>query len=320
MNTIRVVFALLVSAVCLCGGPGAAAAAPFPHKPVVYLIPFNPGGDADILAREQLPFVERELGQRLLITYKTGGGGAVGWAELIRARPDGYGTACFSLPHVVLQPLMRKDPGYASGDIRPVMIFASTPSVLAVPRNSPHQTLARFLDAARASPGALTLGGSGSNSANHITVMRLNKMAGTSITYVPYHGPGQSIPAFLEGRLSGIVTYTSMGVRRAKDMRLLAVASEARHPALPDVPTFREQGFDIVEGAHRGLCVPPGTPGEAVDVLYRAFSGANGDPLFQKAVMSRGFTLENMGPEESARFIEKKRTAYEALLRELGLL
>lgn len=314
----RVVFALLVSAACLWGG--SAVAAPFPHKPVVYLIPFDPGGDADSFARVQRPFVERELGRRLLITYKTGGGGAVGWSELVRAWPDGHSTAYFSLPHIVLQPLMRKAPGYATTDIRPVMIFASTPDILAVPRKSPYKTLAQFLDAARAAPGTLTLGGNGSNSANHIMVMRLNKMAGTGITYIPYHGPGQTMPAFLDGRLTGIVTYTSMGVRHAKDMRILAVASETRHPALPDVPTFREQGMDIVEGAYRGLCVPPGTPAETVDFLYRIFSGTNNDPVFQKTVTDRGFTLEDMGPEDSSRFIERKKSAYEALLRELGAL
>jgi len=304
---------LSVSLFCL----GTAHAAKFPDKPVNYLVAFNPGGESDLFARAQQPLLEKELGQSVLISYKTGGGGSVGWNELLRAKPDGYNTAGFNLPHIILQPLQRKTSGYQTKDIEPVMIFMNTPNILAVPANSPYKSLKDFLDAAKAKPGALTLGGSGSSSANHLGVVRLNKLAGVNISYVPFTGTGDAMPAFLGGHVTGLMTYTTMGTQYKNDMRVLAVATEKRFPTLPDVPTFKELGYDLVEGAYRGLAVPPNTPKELIDVLYKACAKVNADPEFSKKMIDMGFLLENYDPAASAKLIDKLTVEYKALLEDL---
>ena len=304
---------LSVSLFCL----GTAQAAKFPEKPINYLVAFNPGGESDIFARAQQPLLEKEFGQSVLISYKTGGGGSMGWNDLIRSRPDGYNTAGFNLPHIILQPLQRKTTGYETKDIEPVMIFMNTPNILAVPANSPYKTLKDFLDAAKAKPGALTLGGSASSSANHLGVVRLNKLAGVNISYVPFSGTGDLMPAFLGGHVAGAMTYTTMATQYKNDMRVLAVATERRFSLLPDVPTFRELGYDLVEGAYRGLAVPPKTPKEIINILYKACAKVNADPEFVKKMNEMGFLLENYDPAASAKLVDKLTVEYKALLEDL---
>ncbi|GHV53691.1 C4-dicarboxylate ABC transporter substrate-binding protein [Deltaproteobacteria bacterium] len=317
MNLKRLVTMLCVASICLFG-VGAAFAASFPEKPITYLIPFNPGGESDIFARAQQPLLEKTLGQNMLITYKPGGGGSVGWVDLIRAKPDGYYTAGFNLPHIILQPLQRKNSGYETKDIQPVMIFMNTPNILAVKKDSPYKTLADFLKAAKEKPGALTLGGSGSSTANHLGVVRLNKVAGVKISYVPFTGTGDAMPAFLGDHVTGLMTYTTMAVQYKNDMRALAVATEKRFAALPDVPTFKELGYNLVEGAYRGLAVPPKTPKAIVDVLYKACLATNTNPEFAAKMIEMGFLLENLDPAASAKLVDAKISEYKDVLDELA--
>jgi len=311
--------AILLCALSLClFGASVSQAAKFPEKPVTYLIPFNPGGESDIFARAQQPLMEKELGTNVLISYKTGGGGSVGWGELVRSKPDGYFSAGFNLPHIILQPLQRKSSGYQTKDIEPVMIFMSTPNILAVPKDSPINTLADFIKVAKEKPGAMTLGGSGSNTANHLGVVSLNKLADVTISYVPFTGTGDAMPAFLGGHVNGLMTYTTMGIQYKNDMKVLAVATEERFPGLPDVPTFKELGYNLVEGAYRGLAVPPKTPKAVVDILYNACAKANANPEFAKKMLDLGFNLENLDAEASNKLIDEKIEAYKSVLADLA--
>ena len=317
MHMKRIAILLCTLSLCLFGA-SMSQAAKFPDKPVTYLIPFNPGGESDIFARAQQPLMEKELGTNVLVSYKTGGGGSVGWGELVRSKPDGYFSAGFNLPHIILQPLQRKSTGYQTKDIEPVMIFMSTPNILAVPKDSPINTLADFIKVAKEKPGAMTLGGSGSNTANHLGVVSLNKLAGVNISYVPFTGTGDAMPAFLGGHVNGLMTYTTMGIQYKNDMKVLAVATEERFPGLPDVPTFKELGFNLVEGAYRGLAVPPKTPKEIVDILYNACAKANADPEFAKKMLDLGFNLENLDAEASNKLIDEKIEVYKSVLADLA--
>lgn len=309
---------LFILAAALIFGTGMAHGAAYPSKPISYLITFNPGGESDIFARAQQPHLEKALGQSVLISYKTGGGGSVGWSELVRSKPDGYSTAGFNLPHIVLQPLQRKNAGYQTEQINPVMIFLSTPSIIAVKNDSPYKTLGDLLKAAKEKPGAITLGGSGSNTPSHIAVVRLNKAAGVNISYVPFTGTGDVMPAFLGGHVTGLISFTSMGAQYSKEMRILAVATEERFPLFPEVPTLKELGFDIVEGAYRGLAVPPGTPKECIDVLYKACLAVNNDPKFAETMVKTGFLLENFDHEASKKLIAEKVELYKGILADLA--
>jgi tripartite-type tricarboxylate transporter receptor subunit TctC len=299
-------------------GVAAAGTASFPTKRITYNICFNPGGESDITARFQEGPLKKILGVDIAINYKIGGGGALCWAELVQTKPDGYVIAGHNLPHIALQPLEMGNPGYKTLDLKNIYFFESTPNLLLVRNDSPFQTLKDFVEYAKKTPGAVTVGGSGTSSANDLGTTMLNKAAGIQLTYVPFGGTGSAVPALLGGHVTALMSYSTMGIQYAGKFRALAIASEERMDVLKDVPTFKELGYDVVEGAYRGVAAPPGTPDEVVKVLASAFEAVHKDPEVRKKMDQNGFKTEFMGPEKSLELVKKKMVEYEAIMNQLG--
>jgi putative tricarboxylic transport membrane protein len=299
-------------------GVAAAGTAGFPTKRITYNICFNPGGESDITARFQEQPLKKILGQDIAINYKIGGGGALCWSELAQTKPDGYTIAGHNLPHIALQPLEMGNAGYKTLDLKNIYMFESTPNLLLVRSDSPYKTLKDFVEYAKKTPGAVTVGGSGTSSANDLGTTMLNKAAGIQLTYVPFGGTGSAIPALLGSHVTALMSYSTMGIQYAGKFRALAIASETRMEVLSDVPTFKEQGYDIVEGAYRGVAAPPGTPDEIVKVLADAFDKVMKDPEVKKKMDQNGFKTEFMGPEASLELVKKKMVEYEVIMKELG--
>ena len=298
---------------------GAAGAADFPRKRVTYNICFNPGGESDITARLQEQALKKYLGKDVSIQYKIGGGGAVCWAELTKTAPDGYTIAGHNLPHTILQPMEMGDAGYKTLDLKQVYMFESTPNVLMVRKDSPFNTLKDFVEYAKKNPpGVVTVGGSGSSSANDLGTAMLSKAAGIKLSYVPFGGTGSAVPALLGGHVTALMSYSPMVIQYRDKFKFLAIASEKRMDVIPDVPTFKELGYDIVEGAYRGVAAPPGTPDALVKILADAFDKTMKDPEVKKKMDQNGFKTEFMGPEESLALVKKKTAEYEAIMKELG--
>lgn len=318
----RMVFGSVVLFTFIAMGFAAdVGAAGYPSKPITYIICFNPAGESDITARFQEQPLKKLLGVDVVITYKIGGGGSVGWSELVRSKPDGYTIAGHNLPHTILQPMERGDAGYKTLDLKQIYFFESTPDLLVVRQDSPFKTLKDFVDYAKKNPpGVVTVGGSGSSSANDLGTTMLNKAAGLKLTYVPFGGSGSAVPALLGGHVTALMTYSTMGVQHAAKFRPLAIASEERMAVLKDVPTFKELGYNIVEGAYRGVAAPPGTPDEIVKYLANVFDKVMKDQEVQKKMDQNGFKTEYMGPEASLALVKKKMVEYEAIMKELGRL
>jgi tripartite-type tricarboxylate transporter receptor subunit TctC len=311
-----IVFALLA---LFC--TGGAVAAGYPDKPLTYIICFNPGGESDITARIQEPSLKKYFGNDTIITYRIGGGGSIGWTEMLRSKPDGYTIAGHNLPHIILQPLERGKAGYNTLDLKNIYIFESTPDLLVVRQDSPIKTLKDFIEYAKKNPpGVVTVGGSGSSTANDLGTAMLNKAAGIKLTYIPFGGTGSAVPALLGGHVTALMTYSTMGVQYAGKFRPLAIASEERMAVLKDVPTFKELGYNIVEGAYRGVAAPPGTPDAIIKKLADVFDKVMRDPEVQKKMDQNGFKTEYMGPEASLALVKKKMVEYEAIMKELGRL
>jgi putative tricarboxylic transport membrane protein len=320
MKKIAIDFVVLFTLIAV-GFAGGVGAAEYPSKPLTYIICFNPAGESDITARFQEQPLKKLLGQDVIITYKIGGGGSVGWSELVHSKPDGYTIAGHNLPHIILQPLERGNAGYKTLDLKSIYFFESTPDLLVVRQDSPFKTLKDFVDYAKKNPpGIVTVGGSGSSTANDLGTTMLNKAAGIKLTYIPFGGTGSAVPALLGGHVTALMTYSTMGVQYAGKFRPLAIASEERMAVLKDVPTFKELGYDVVEGAYRGVAAPPGTPDEIVKYLANVFEKVMKDPEVQKKMDQNGFKTEYMGPEASLALVKKKMVEYEAIMKELGRL
>jgi tripartite-type tricarboxylate transporter receptor subunit TctC len=316
----KIIGCIVLSAILTLVWVGAAnAAAGFPTKRITYNICFNPGGESDITARFQEQLLKKVLGQDISINYKIGGGGALCWAELVQSKPDGYTIAGHNLPHIITQPMEMGNAGFKTLDIKNIYMFQSTPNLLLVRSDSPYKTLKEFVEAAKKLPaGVFTIGGSGTSTANDLGTAMLSKAAGIQLTYIPFGGTGSAIPALLGGHVTALMTYTPMGVQYKGKFRALAIASEKRMDVLADVPTFQEQGYDIVEGAYRGVAAPPGTPDDVIKVLADAFDKVMKDPEVKKKMDQNGFKTEFMGPEASLALVKKKMVEYEVIMKELG--
>ena len=290
--------------------------AEFPDQPITYPIPFNPGGESDITARLQEPNLEKELGVAVNVTHKPGGGGAVAWSEFQRtAKPDGYNLIGCNIPHIIGQPLLRKDAGYKTDGFKVIMWFHFTPNALIVSKDSPFKTLDDFIAYAKKNPKAATVGGSGTYSANHLEALRLQKAAGVELTYIPHTGTGPLIPALMGGHLQALMSYSMVSVNYKDKFRTLAVASEERVPAMPDVPTFKELGYDIVGGAFRGVAAPIGTPQAIVDKLADAFTKVNKITALKQVDM--GFVMTYATGDKAQELVEQMKVAYGDVLSDI---
>lgn len=300
-------------------GLSPAFSASYPERPITYMIAFSPGGESDITARLQQKYLEEDLKVKILITYKTGGGGSVCWAELARSKPDGYTIAGVNEPHTILQPLQRADTGYKTEDLTRIACFQYTPSVLIVRKDSPFKTLQDLVEFAKKNPGVVTIGGTGTWASTHFAYLLFEKAAGIKLTYIPYAGSGATKPAVLGGHVSAIVGHPTHAVELGDQIRVLAVCAEERSKALPNVPTFKELGYPgVVEGSYRGVAAPPGTPKEVVERLANAFKKINFNPEFQKKMTEMGFDLLWWGPDEYNAEIKKRTEYYKKLLSDFG--
>ena len=299
------ILALSLGALAL---PGPALAQ-YPEQPITYIISFNPGGESDVTARFQEPHLEEKLGVDVVVTHRPGGGGAVAWSEFQRnAEPDGYTLIGINIPHVVAQPIQRADAGYETFDWEIITWFHFTPNALIVDKDSQFQTLDDLIAFAKENPQVVTVGGSGTFSANHLEMLRLEKEAGIDLTYIPFTGTGPLPAAILGNHVSSVMSYTMLGVQMSEEVRVLAVAAEERVPTLSDAPTFRELGYDIVGGAYRGVAAPKGTPQEIVDQLAEVFGEVN--EVIREEQEPLGFVMTDVRGQEAIDLVETMRQNY----------
>lgn len=297
-----------------------AAAADFPAGSVDYVIPFGPGGESDVTARLQQPFFEKIYGEQLVVSYQPGGGGAVGWSQLNSMAADGSVIMGINLPHIIIKP-QQGDVGFKTDDLAAVYMFHYTPDAIVVKADSPFQTLQDLIDYAKENSRKVIFSGSGKGSANHLAQVNFDSLAGVETTYVSFKGTGAAVTALLGGQVSAEWGYTTVGAKQGDKVRMLAVAMEERHPAFPNVPTFRELGFDLVSGAYRGLAVPNGASEETRQAVSDAIEAINKDGDFQKQMIDGGFALVDVayGAEMDA-FMAEKSKGYIAAAKAAGII
>lgn len=311
----RLLGLLLAVLTGLAGVNGSASAADFPTKSITYIIPFDPGGQSDIDARRQQPLLEKILNVPVVVTYKPGGGGSAGWVELVQSKPDGYTIAGINIPHIILQPLQRKNAGYRTEDLEPICLFQKTPIGVAVLKSSQFQTLDDLVAYAKANPGAVTIAGSGTYTGHHIAYLQLEKLTGAKFTYIPFTGAAPQVTAFLGGHATVLLGNSNDLVQHRERIRVLAIGSDERFPLLPDVPTFRELGYDIAPSIDRGVAVTKGTPEERIETLERAFLQVISDPAVQQQAFEQGLVPLAMGRKELKEYIAVKTVEYAELMR-----
>ena len=299
--------------------PVVGVAQPSPDNALLYWQAFPAGGESDHSPRhQQLVLKKRCPAIETVIQYKPGAGGALMWTQMNQLPADGLNIVGINLPHIVLQP-MEGQVQYKTGDITPVYWYHYTPDALVVPESSPYKSFKDFVEAAKAQPEKLSLGGSGLNSANHAAHVRLNSVFGFRTTYVPFKGTGDMTTAVLGGHVTGAMSYTAFAINNKGKMRALAVAMDKRHPLLPDAPTFKELGVDWVDGAFRGIGMPKSTTPEQRKRMSDLWAALNADPEMKELAAKSGFELVDVGVERMDAFMKDKTQVYTDSGRRMGL-
>jgi tripartite-type tricarboxylate transporter receptor subunit TctC len=255
------------------------------EKPVEVNVPFPPGGGVDAMTRLAMPMVaERIPGMRAVVTNRPGAGSQVGLEAVFNAAPDGYTLGATTIPAHNAIPLERAA-RYRALDFTFLANIVEDPNCLYVRAESPIRSLAELLAQVRERPGSMEYGTTGIGSDDHIVMLTLEALADLPpLIHVPFAGVAPLLPQLLGGHLAMAVGNTTelVALSREGKMRGLAVASEQRLPDLPEVPTFRELGFDITAGASRGIIGPPGLPAPIVTRLEQAFRTVLSDPGFRR--------------------------------------
>jgi tripartite-type tricarboxylate transporter receptor subunit TctC len=297
----------------------AGAATAYPDKPIQYIIPFAAEGESDIAARLQAQVFQAKYRQEMIVVNKPGAGGALAWSRMNAMPGDGHTVVGVNLPHIVLQPL-EPETQFKTEDITPVYFFHYTPDAIVVAADSPFNTFADLVRAAREKPEVVTIAGSGTNSANHVAQVRFDRELKVRTTYVPYKGTGEMISSILGAHVSAAMTYSTLAIQQKGKMRMLAVATEQRLPQFPDVPTFRELGYNWVDGAYRGIGVPKSTPPAVRKQVSDMMDAINKDPELRKRMFEGGFEVTDITLEMMPAFMKERTQEYLNSAKALGLV
>lgn len=306
---------VIAAAVAALAAP-ALAQGKYPTRSIVYSIAFPPGGQSDLEARRQQPYLEKMLGQKIIIQYKPGGGGSVAWADLVKQKPDGYFIAGINIPHIILQPVSRGDAGYKTEQLHPIALFQTTAVGLAVMKDSPFKTVADLVAAAKKTPGGVVVGGSGTWSGPHLAFLQFCKLAGIKMTWVPYTGAAPALAAFLGKHIQATMANSNDLVQHQEKVRVLAMGTKERFHPFDDTPTFIQAGYKMTATVDRGVAGPPGFPAEATKVLEKAFLDIAQDPKVKADMERDGFLPMALGAAETKKYIEEKSDDLVPLVKE----
>lgn len=266
------------------GGATTADAPAWPEsgKPVTIIVAFAPGGAVDTGARTIAPKLEEALGTNVIVENKPGAGGQIGYTALTSAKPDGYTIGATGSPSVVVSPL---DPSrgatYTRESFEPLGRQVVDPSIIGVSPDSPYQTLDELLEAAKANPNTITVSTTGLQTGEHFTAVEIQKQTGAQFALVHFSdGAAKAVAAFLGGHVDVYIGSASDVTDMVKQgtINVLGVASHDRSEALPDAPTFEEQGYEIIFETSRGYSAPAGLPENVKATLEAALDKAINDP------------------------------------------
>ena len=284
---------------------GLIQAQPFPGKTIQYIIPFPAAGESDLVARYQAELSAKKYNQQMVVINRAGAGGALAWSQLNSYPADGLTVVGVNIPHIILQPL-QEGIQFKTEDINSIYFYHYTPDALMVSADSPYKTFQDLVAAAKKDPGKVSLAGSALYSANHMAVERLNKAMGIKTEYIAFKGTGDLITSLIGMHVDGAMGYLPLAIQQKGKVRTLAIATEKRHPALPDVPTFKELGINWVDGAYRGIGVPKATPKLIQQKLSDYFALLNSDPEIKKKLEDAGFVLVDSPLSKMPAFMKEK--------------
>jgi tripartite-type tricarboxylate transporter receptor subunit TctC len=321
--------ALLVASIAAVLSPIAFAqdaAKDYPNKPITLIVPYAAGGSSDTRARQLGEKLQKIFGKPVIVENKAGGNGNIGTDFVARAAPDGYtiGIGNFA-PLTVNKALSAKLSYDPKTDLVPVVLIERGPVVLLVSNDkSPYKTAQELIAAGKAKPGKMSYASAGSGGAYHLAGEMFNVATGSSNVHIPYKGGGPATNDLLGGTVDYMfdMAPAALGYVKATPpkMRALAVASDKRLPALPDVPTFAELGIKDMEISNWfGIIAPKGTPPAIITKLNQAFNQALKEPDLEQRITQQGNLVGGGSPQDFAKFIDAESARWTKLIKERNI-
>ena len=323
--TISVRVALVVSSLAMLAVSPAHSQDAYPSKPIALVVPFPPGGVADIVARPAADAMSRVLNAPIVIENKSGAGGGIGMGYVAKSKPDGY-TLLLALSSISILPeadrITGRAPMFQLDQLVPIARLTADPTVLAVRADSPWKTLQDFVVDARKRPGGITYGSSGNYGTMHVPMEMFASSAGVKLLHVPYTGAGPAVIALLGGNIDAVASGPSTVIQHVKagKLRVLASWGDRRLASLPDVPTLTESGYDAVFFQWSGLFAPAGTPEAIIVRLREAARAAAIDPRFMTALATVETPIQYMDAPELQRFWDADAKKLGDVVRRVGKL
>jgi len=314
-------------AVMFCGLIASTAFAedPYPNKPINLIVPNPPGGSSDANARVMSEVLQKQLKQPLIVNFKPGVGGQIGNSFVAKSKPDGY-NILMGLSSIMVSPDAERVQGktslYEVDQLVPVAMVSNDPMVMLVNASSPWKTLADVVKAAKEKPGELNYSSSGNFGPIHLSVVMFEHAAGIKLTQVPFGGGGPSMLALLGNQVEITTAIPSVAMPQIQSgkVRAIAVSGSKRIKALPNVPTYRESGYDAEYNIWNGLFVPQGTPDAIVKTLRDSVRTAANSGELEAAMQQRGLIYEYLDMNEFRRFAKEDGDRMVRAVKQIGKL
>ena len=301
----------------------ALAQAGYPDKPIRLVVPFAPGGNADLTGRLFAEALTKRLGQQVIVENRGGAGGAIGAEAVAKSAPDGYSLVLGSTGTFLVSPRMTGGkPPYTLASFAPVALLSTSPMDIVINANNPIKDWAGMLAYVQANPGKLTVGHPGNGSTNHLALLQMQKALDVRFNIIPYKSNGLALNDLLAGQIDAVIDQVpaSIGHIRGGRLRAIVVTTARRAGQLPDVPTLQETGVkDFASTTPIVLMAPAGTPPEIVRKLNDAVANALSDPAVKEKLNGLGAETEALTPPQLTAFLQKEDALIEEL-QKTGLL
>ncbi|KQP22459.1 tripartite tricarboxylate transporter substrate binding protein [Pseudorhodoferax sp. Leaf267] len=297
----------------------AFAQSDFPNKPIELVVPFQPGGGTDALARSFADATRKHTSQSFIIVNKPGASGSIGWQDVMAAKPDGYRLAVIT---VELATLAHIGVGKIhADDLQPIAQLNADQAAVTVRADAPWNTVEEFLAAARKEPGKLGMGNAGPGSIWHLAASALEDKAGVKFNHVPFQGAGPGVLALLGGHIDAVAVSPAEVTThvQAGKLKTLAVMAEQRVKGFEKVPTLKERGIDLVIGTWRGIAAPKNTPPQVVAYLKDLALKASSEPSFRETLDKQNLGFVYADDAAFKAKIMKDDEYFKALITKLGI-
>ena len=313
----------LFAALLLSSAFSAIAQGSWPTRSITMIVPFPPGGLADLVARPVAEAMSRELGQPVVIENKAGAGGGIGMSLAAKSKPDGY-TMVMALSSLTVLPeadvVLGRTPMFGLNDLRPVARYTADPTVLAVRAESPWKSVQEFVDDAKKRPGAINYGSSGNYGTMHVPMEILAQVSGSKLTHIPFTGAGPAVVALLGGQIDAVSTGPATVLQHVKagKLRVLGHWGNGKLASMPEVTSLKDAGFNAEYAQWSGLFIPAATPEPVAQRIRAAARAAAQDAKVREVILGAGSPVQFQDSPDFEKYVQADAKRMVDVVKKIG--